>query len=183
MMLRGLCALLAALAAAGCSLDYKEAEMQESFAEGIPDTVLYGVTHRIVRKSHLAVSFEADKLESYTKKKLTLLTAIHFQEFSEAGDPVTEGRAESVTYHTETEDAELDGSVKVHSFKEKATVTTGSLAWANERKVLTADPTRTVVLEKEDGSYVTGSGFQGDFRTKIMSFSGPVVGRYVSEDK
>jgi len=175
--------VLAALAAAGCSLDYREAQAEETIAEGIPDTVLYEVRHRVVKDSRLAVAFEAQKVENYTKKKLTLLESIQFREYGNEEDILTEGRAGSVIYHTDTENAELSGSVSVQSHTEKATVTTGALSWVKDKRLLIGKPEETVTLEKEDGSYVSGRGFQGDFKIKAVHFSGPVMGTYVYKDE
>jgi LPS export ABC transporter protein LptC len=176
-------AALAALLVAGCSLDYREAEAEETLAESIPDTVLYGVTHRVVKESRLSVSFEAQRVENYTKKKEMFLESVQFTEYGDGGEPVTEGRAGSVLFHTDTENAELNGSVSVHSYEEKATVTTGALSWVKDKRLLNGAPDETVTLEKEDGSFVSGRGFQGDFRVKIVHFTGPVAGTYVYEDK
>jgi LPS export ABC transporter protein LptC len=176
-------ALILALAAAGCSLDYRETQAEEALAENIPDTVLYDVTHRVVKESRLAVSFEAQKVENYSKRKQTLLESVRFTEYGDEGKALTEGQAGSVVYHTDTENAEMSGSVSVRSYKEKATVATGSLSWLKDKRLLTGDPDETVTLEKEDGSYVSGRGFQGDFRAKTMHFTGPVVGTFVYKDE
>jgi hypothetical protein len=175
--------VLAILAAVGCSLDYREMEAEDAIAEGTADSILYGVKHRIVKDSLLAVSFEAEKVENYAKRKQTILESLQFEEFGNVGEILTEGRAGSVIYHTDTENAELSGSVSVRSYTEKATVTTGSLSWVKEKRLLTGGPEETVTLEKEDGSYVSGRGFLGDFRIKAVHFSGPVMGIYVTEDK
>lgn len=180
---RRLWTAFAALLLAGCSLDYREAEAGESMGENIPDTVLYGVTHRVVKESRLAVSFQAERVENYTKKKETILESLQFTEYGDEGEPLTEGRAGSVLFHTDNENAELSGSVRVRSYKEKATVTTGSLAWVKDKRLLNGDPEETVTLEKEDGSYVSGRGFQGDFRAKTVRFAGPVVGMFVYDEE
>ena len=171
------------IALAGCSLDYRETQAEETIAENIPDTILYGVTHRVVKESRLAVSFEAEKVENYTKRKQTLLESVRFMEYGDKGDLLTEGRAGSVVYHTDSENAEMSGAVSVRSYKEKATVTTGSLSWVKDKRLLTGNPDETVTLEKEDGTYVSGRGFQGDFQTKVVHFSGPVMGTYVTKDE
>jgi LPS export ABC transporter protein LptC len=171
------------LAAAGCSLDYRETQAEEALSENVPDTVLYDVTHRIVKDSRLTVSFEAGKVENYTKRKQTILDSVRFSEYGDEGEVLTEGRAASVVYHTDTENAEMNGSVSVRSFKEKATVTAGSLSWVKDKRLLNGNPEETVTLEKEDGSYVSGYGFQGDFKVRTVAFKGPVSGMYVYKDE
>jgi hypothetical protein len=66
---------------------------------------------------------------------------------------------------------------------EKGAVTASSLSWENKSKRLTAPPEEQVHISKDDGSFISGSGFVGDFRTRQLVFSGPVQGSYVSEEK
>ena len=54
-----------------------------------------------------------------------------------------------------------------------------ALAWENKPKRLTAPPEAVVRITKYDGSWITGRGFTGDFRSRQVSFSGPVEGSYV----
>ena len=39
------------------------------------------------------------------------------------------------------------------------------------------------MVKKDDGSFIQGTGFVGDFRTRQVTFSGPVEGTYVWEEK
>ena len=42
---------------------------------------------------------------------------------------------------------------------------------------------KRVLIRKDDGTYISGTGFTGDFRTRQVTFSGPVKGNYVWEEK
>ncbi len=174
--------LSATLAAAGCSLNYEAAEIPEASAENIPDTVAVGLTHRIVKGSRLSFQMEAARAETYNNRKQTILTGAHFVEYDQNGGHATEGSADTVIYHTDTENAEISGSVTVHSAAQKGSISTESLTWENKEKRLTARPEELVVVRKDDGSYISGRGFIGDFRTKIVRFTGSVEGRYVYEE-
>jgi LPS export ABC transporter protein LptC len=177
-------ALAAALLVAGCSLDYKEAAAEEQAGEGIPDTVALGLVHKIHRNGRLSMELEADRAETYSAAAKTILTDAHFIEFDDKGGKATEGRAHKVVYHTDTENAEISGRVSVHSASEKGEVTAESLAWANKEKRLTAPPDERVTIRKDDGTSISGRGFVGDFRTRQLTFSGPVQGVYVwTEEK
>jgi LPS export ABC transporter protein LptC len=171
----------AALTAAGCSLNYEAAELPEAATENIPDTVAVGLTHRIVKDSRLSFEMEAARAETFNARKQTILTSARFVEYDEKGGHATEGKADTVVYHTDTENAEISGSVSVHSAVEKGSISTQSLAWENKEKRLTAEPNELVVVRKDDGSYISGRGFIGDFRSKIVRFTGPVEGQYVYE--
>jgi len=178
-------AALAAAAASvsGCSLDYGAVTAEEKVAETIPDTVAIEMTHKVHQDGRLALSFEAGRAETYGALKKMILSDVRFVEYGADSAPATSGEARHVVYHTDTENAEVSGSVRVRSESEKADIATESLAWENKRKKLTALPLARVVITKDDGSSITGRGFTGDFRTREVSFSGPVEGRYVWTEK
>ena len=178
-------AALAAAAASvsGCSLDYGAVTAEEKVAETIPDTVAIEMTHKVHQDGRLALSFEAGRAETYGALKKMILSDVRFVEYGADSAPATSGEARHVVYHTDTENAEISGSVRVRSESEKADIATESLAWENKRKKLTALPLARVVITKDDGSSITGRGFTGDFRTREVSFSGPVEGSYVWTEK
>lgn len=176
-------AVAIALALAGCSIDYKGASIEEPTSAGIPDTVARGLLHRIHKDGRLSLELEAARAETYNAKNTTILTDAHFVEFDEKGGAATEGRARTVVYHSDTENAEISGSVTVHSAVEKADVRAETLSWENKTKRLSAPPTEQVSIRKDDGSLLVGSGFKGDFRSREVTFTGAVRGTYVWEEK
>ncbi len=168
----------------GCSLDYSAVTDEEKIAETIPDTVAIDVTHKVHQDGRLALSFEAGRAETYGALKKMILSDVRFVEYGADRAPSTSGEARHVVYHTDTENTEISGSVRVRSEAEKAGIATESLAWENKRKKLTALPLAKVVITKDDGSSITGRGFTGDFKTREVTFSGPVEGTYVwTEEK
>jgi len=173
----------AALLVAGCSLNYQEAAAEETAAEGVPDTVALGLVHKIHKNGKLSLELEAARAETYGAAAKTILTDAHFIEYDDQGGKATEGRAQKVIYHTDTENAEISGSVNVHSASEKGEVSAESLSWTNKERRLVAPPDERVTIRKDDGSSISGRGFQGDFRTREVIFSGPVQGTYVWKEE
>ncbi|HVP19443.1 MAG TPA: LPS export ABC transporter periplasmic protein LptC [Spirochaetia bacterium] len=171
------------LAFAGCSMDYRVTQAEEKTAEGVPDTVATGIVHKIYKNGHLSLVLEASRAETFNSQKKTVLSNARFEELDDKGAMATEGRAGTIVYHTDTENAEISGSVSVHSASEKAVVSARSLAWANKEKKLSAPPAETVVVKKDDGSFIQGTGFVGDFRIREITFSGRVEGNYVWKEK
>ncbi len=169
--------------ALGCSLDYGAVTAEEKIAETIPDTVAIEVTHKVHQEGRLALSFEASRAETYGALKKMVLSDVRFVEYGADKAPSTSGAARQVVYHTDTENAEISGSVRVRSEAEKAGIAAESLAWENKRKLLTALPLARVIITKDDGSAITGRGFTGDFRAREVTFSGPVEGTYVWTEK
>jgi LPS export ABC transporter protein LptC len=181
-----LCAVAAAcivLLVGGCSLNYEEATLEEQAAGGIPDTVATRIVHRVNKEGRLSLQMEAARAETFNSTNTTVLTDAHFVEYDSDGGKATEGSARKVVYHSDTENAEISGSVRVHSASEKGNVSAESLSWVNKEKRLSAPPGETVLIRKDDGSFISGSGFTGDFRTRQVTFSGPVRGSYVWEEK
>jgi LPS export ABC transporter protein LptC len=167
----------------GCSLNYDEATLEEQSATGIPDTVANGIIHRVNRDGRLSLQMEATRAETYNSTNTTVLTNAHFVEYDSQGKNATEGAARKVVYHSDTENAEISGSVTVHSASEKGNVSAESLSWVKKEKRLSAPPEETVFIKKDDGTFISGTGFIGDFRTRQVTFSGPAKGTYVWEEK
>ena len=172
----------AALLAAGCSLDYAATETGEASMENIPDTVAVNILHRVHRDGRLSLQVEASRAETYNTRRETILSDARFIEYDAAGGVATEGAAKNVTYNSDSENAQVSGSVRAHSAREKAGVEAKTLSWENKARMLTAPPGDTVVLRKDDGSSISGTGFSGDLRARRMVFAGPVEGTYVWED-
>ena len=158
-------ALLAALLLpSACSLDYGAVQGEEKIAETVPDTVAIEVTHKVHQDGRLALEFEAGRTETYGAQKRMILEEVRFVEYGDDSAPATSGEARRVVYHTDTENAEISGSVRVRSESEKAGIAAAALAWENKPRLLTAPPEAVVRITKDDGSSITGRGFTGDFR-------------------
>lgn len=176
----GAAALLLALAA--CSLDYEQARVAESISGEIPDTVLVEFRHTIVSGGKVWIVLEAARAETYAQKKQTQLFDVRFREYDSEGVLLTELSVERATFNTESEDAAAAGSIVIYSSAEEASLqTTGELTWTREGKLLEAGREQSVLLQKDDGSFVEGRGFAADFRRKTLSFDDRVRGRYVRE--
>jgi len=179
--LGGACAVM--LLAAACSINYDEATAAEQTPQGIPDTVAVDVVHRVHKNGYVQVQLEAARAETYNDKNETVLSDATFTEFEDTGATATQGSAKKLVFHTDTENAEISGSVHVYSSTQKGNVSAETLSWENKPKLLKAPPDEVVVIKKDDGSSLKGSGFLGDFLKKELTFSGPQHGTYVTQDK
>ncbi len=175
--------LCAAALASACSLDYQATDVEAGDTSSIPDTAAVNITYRVVKSSRVNLELTADKSETFTSKKETILAGAHFVEYDQKGEAVTDGKADSIVFNTESRDAKISGGVSVYSASQEGSISTEYLSWQDKGKILTADPNERVIIKKDDGSYLTGRGFQGDFRTKEIRFSGPVEGTYIYEEK
>jgi len=176
----GAAALLLALAA--CSMDYEQARVADSIAGETPDTVLLEFKHTIVSGGKVWIVLEAERAETYGEKKQIFLFDVRFREYDSEGTLLTELAVQRATFNTASEDASAAGSIVIHSSAETASLRTeGELAWTREGKLLEAGREQTVRLQKDDGTFVEGSGFAADFRRRTLRFADRVRGNYVRE--
>ena len=166
----------------GCSLDYTDAILSEELSAEIPDSILFQFTHTAVRDGVPAFRLQAERAEIFEKKKENRLEGVTFIEYGRDGEIITEGWAGRALFLTETENAELSEGISFYSIREDATVTTDYLFWNNENKTLTGSPEEAVVIQKDSGTSLTGTGFEAYINTRSVSFEGPVQGNYVGEN-
>jgi LPS export ABC transporter protein LptC len=181
--LLGAAAALAAALTVSCSVSGADTDAAPQSPAAIPDTVALGVIHRVNRDGHLSLELRASRAESYNATKTTILSDAHFSEFDDTGAALTAGTAGTVVYHSDNDDAEISGGVRVRSESEKGVVTARSLTWQNKERRLTAPVQEEVTLVKDDGSLLSGTGFSGDFRSREITFTGPAHGTYVSSSE
>lgn len=165
-----------------CSMDYREGTIAEDLSEDIPNSVLFDVTHTIVRGGNPVYIVHAKKAASYHSKNSTIMYNVLFQELNKEGEIVTEGWVDHIVFHTDTENAELSENIEFYSSAEEAEIRADYLEWNNELRTLSGKPDGEVFLEDTAGSTVNGSGFTADFSKKRIDFSGTVEGTYVDED-
>jgi LPS export ABC transporter protein LptC len=171
------------LLAVSCSVENEAAQSGNTTSAGIPDTVAVNLVHRVSQNGRLTLELTAARAETFNDTKQTIMTGARFTEFDDKGAPTTAGTAGRVVYHSDTENADISGGVRVRSEVEKGVVTADALSWVNKEKRLGAPPEEVVTLRKDDGTSLVGTGFNGDFRTRELVFTGPVKGTYVSTDR
>ena len=179
--LKALLALPALLAAAlgGCSLNYEEARVGEELAAEIPETVMTGFTHTVVNEGRIWVKMAAERAASYGKTKRIVLAGVRFEEYDAQGGLATEASADWAVYHTDSENAEVEGDILIRSAQEKASLAASGLSWVKEGRRLEGGPGQSVRIAKEDGSFLEGRGFKADFRRRRLQFAEGVSGGYV----
>ena len=120
--------------------------------------------------------FGNDCARTFEEADTVVLTGAHFRELDEEGAILVEGWAEQATYHRETENAEFPGEVRLYSAREETTLTAEGLTWNKENRILKGREDGLVVLKEDDGSGISGRGFEADFKYRRIRFSGGVSG-------
>ena len=165
----------------GCSLDYADAIVEEDLSETVPDTVLFDIVHSVVRGGVVVVTLEADRGESYGAKHETSLYGVRFREYDGQGELITEGQAEQASYRSDTENAEMSGSISFRSIGEGVKFQAEYLYWEMENRRLTSRPEELVTIERDNGTFIEGKGFEADFQRKVIRLR-DFRGRYVQEE-
>ncbi len=166
-----------------CSFDYREAQVPEDLEDTIPNIVLTGFRQTVVSKGNVVLRIQVAKAEGFERKKRTIFQQVQFSEFDEEGKLITEGRADTVVYESETKNATVSGKVLIHSLREEGKILAETLSWNDKERILTSPEGDRVRLEDEKGSWIEGTGFTADLRRLLVTFSGPVRGEYVVEKK
>lgn len=174
--------LLAAGTFAGCSMDYEQSVVAEERPEDVPETVMIEATFTVVRTGSRLFSIEAARAETYPERGERVFTALSFQEIAADGTLLTRGTADHAVFETESENVELSGAVEFFSETEEAGISTPYLFWNDEERILTAREDDLVRVERTNGSVIEGTGFSSDLRLKVVTFSGRVQGRLVTDE-
>jgi LPS export ABC transporter protein LptC len=175
--------ILLALFSFSCSFDYEEATVEEELSEEIPDTVMLKFSQTVVEEDGSMIRLEAEKAEVYEKQEKMIALGISFQEFNEAGELITEGKAEKAVYYTDTENAEFSGSILFFLPQEDSTLTAEAISWEDETRRLTTPPGVSVQLQRKDGSFISGQDLVADLRSMIVEFGKAVSGRIVVSEE
>ena len=137
--------ILALIPLVGCSLDYSQVSVTEEMSKEIPDSVLHNFSYTKVEGGSPAYEIEAEQAEFYSEQDRTYINQLEFREYDDDGELITEGKAESAVFFTDSENAELEGSLSFYSATEEATVATDYLYWDNEKNRPKADAGSTSV--------------------------------------
>ncbi|PKL25903.1 MAG: LPS export ABC transporter periplasmic protein LptC [Spirochaetae bacterium HGW-Spirochaetae-3] len=164
----------------GCSLDYGAA-MAEDLAADVPDTVVVGFSHTVIENGAPMFRLEAERGESFQAQKKMRLSDVRFIEYASGGlEVAAEGRADSAVFFTDTESAELSGSVRFRSARDGVSVESGYLEWDGKARLLRSRAEIVTTLSDDDGTSLSGSGFGVDAARRSFSFGNRADGRFVA---
>ncbi len=167
------------LGIAACSLDYDIVPESTAESDERPEIEIAQLEHYIFRLSRLRLHITAAESETYQEEKKQVLRDVYFWEYDHTGAVAAEGRADVAEIFLDTEDVRFEGSIRLYSFEEEAGITAEYLEWDSEADELRGENDETVVISRDDGTAVRGSGFLADMRSKALSFSGQVSGMYI----
>ena len=165
-----------------CSIDYSDAQIAEEMGENTPNSIIENFSYTSVDNGDILFRVYAEKAEDYSKKKETILNKVIFQEYNSSTEIVSEGTAEKGIIYTESDDAELTGSIIIYSANNESEITADYLYWDDSEKSLTGSDNGYVKMLRDSGTEISGTGFFGDLQTKTFTFKRNVNGIYYYEE-
>ena len=167
----------------GCSLDYEGAFMAEEISEDIPDAVISDFTHVAVRSGVETFRILAGKGENYDKKKESRFYNVDFRELNPEGEVVTIGVCDRALLYMDSDNIELWGNLSFYSSEEEATILAEYLFWNDAEGILSGEEDSWVVIEKDSGSSLKGTGFTAYLKENRVIMEKSVSGSWVDEEE
>ena len=152
-----------------CTFDYQQVNEVEEIEH--PDFILHHTTYHINRTSTDPLLFTADRAEFFSRKDSVTLIEVSFVQLNEAGETIIDGRSDTASIDTDTNDTILVGNILLSSQTEALTIETESLYWDHETQNLTSPDELLVTVKYDDGSVVQGYGFHADFTRRVIEFA------------
>ena len=165
-----------------CSHDYEESVFDEELSEGTPNSVVINFKEVVIKEGKPAYILEADRAETFNKKKSTVFTDLYFIEYNKTGEIATEGACVEAEYFNDTDNIEFREKVVLNAAEQGFFVEGEYLFWDNNRKSLAGGENTPVKIGKDDGSVIEGTGFITSAPERSFSFQGKTKGKYVSSD-
>jgi len=175
--------LLIAVLFTSCKLNYKEADITETLADEIPNSILENFSQTVVENGNVSYFLSADYAETYNSKRVTYFDNIGFREYTAEGKTGTEGAAEKAVHYSDTDNIVFDGRIILNSESQNFVVKSDYLEWNNEKKILKSMDKTHVVIEQGEETKVEGYGFIADAQGKSFTFLENAAGRFVEDEE
>lgn len=162
-----------------CSFNYTEGQ---SPLEMVPDMILKDVAAYRYENSELFIQLNARELEMYDKEKIWAGSDISFVQYDSA-DSLTieaEGSSGLIIVDDNLEEYLLGKEVLFHLARENFFLRASGLKWNKKENSLSGPIDGEVVIEKDDGSIIQGTGFSADSLSYSYSFNNSVHGMLVT---
>ncbi|TVR67972.1 MAG: hypothetical protein EA427_11900 [Spirochaetaceae bacterium] len=159
-----------------CTFDYSAAGVEAGRTEEIPQVELFNVRMVVERDNRLELS--AGRVATYRDRREQEFVDLTFREYGPGGDIRVEGWAEAGAMDLDTEDVELLGTVWFYSLTEETRLESSYLFWDQAERILVGKPDGSVLVVRDDGSWVEGSGLRLDGRRNRLELTGGLQGEF-----
>lgn len=167
----------ACLFLAGCTVDYNNPSEVIEKSESIPDSIMRNFQLVQMKNNKPYTEITSTLTEIYDRQNKTVLHNVKFTEYSSTSkDVITSGKADTVEYFNDSEDAKLTGNLNFYSKKDEIEMFGDSLYWNDDKKNISSDIESSIRVVKDDGSKIEGYGFSANLKNSTFSFEKSVTG-------
>ena len=163
---------------AGCTFDYGD----DGVTRGRPDIVMENILYIRVRGGDPIVRFHAEYAERWEDYQIMELQNFLFEQLEDDGRTVNaEGSANTATVELSSGDVRLKGDVLIDIEAEDLIIRAAELQWRDGERSFTGNEDEEVEIERSDGTYMVGTGFSANVRSRTWAFSGGGAGSFVED--
>ena len=179
--LQDLLAALCAFFLSACTTDYSDAMIEEEL-EGTPSFILVNFRETAVEKGAPAYRVEGERAESYEDKKTTVIKNLIFTEYGQNAAVASEGSAGRATHYRDNDNILFEEMLRLNAVEQGFYIEGDYFYWDSGGRSLTGSSDGTVTLIRDDGSYITGTGFRSNASDRSFSFEKSAEGIYSEKD-
>jgi LPS export ABC transporter protein LptC len=136
-----------------------------------PDILLTDATYTLGRSGQRPVTVTARTIAIYLKTDKAVLEDLTFEQPDETGTTDLSGSAAMATVDTESNDASLQGTVRIDKRSEQFSVEAENLFWDEEEQLLQTEPDGRATVRFDEGNVLSGTGFSADLDQGVYEFA------------
>lgn len=161
----------------GCTIDYNEESEDIKKSDTIPDSVMRNFKLIQIKNNSPHTEVISSLTEIYDSQNRTVLHDVIFTEYNTTTNKLTtHGKADTIEYFNDTEDAKLSGDLNFISKKDDIEMTGEYLYWDKEEKSILSSSDSLIKVVKDDGSEIQGFGFSANLKYSTFSFEKDITG-------
>ncbi len=150
------------------SCSFRQGDEGEHEKAVLPDIILENSTYTLGQSGERPVYIDSSRITLYSHDNLAIVEDISFISYDEEGNPSVEGSAGYGEIETDTKRMNLSGNVRLKATDGDMMISSENLIFDSENETIEADG--DVSVSSDDGTF-RGTGFRGDLREEIYSFS------------
>lgn len=166
-----------------CGFSVESEEDMDKLYNSVPDIEFINMERIEVKRGKVQYIARSGKTQMFDNKefKQTTLTDLSFEQFDKNGKTVTNGNADMAEVYSKTSNVQITGNVFVNSTKQKAKIKTEYIYWDDKAKIIKGNNKEEVTIQRDDGTTISGLGFQIKTKSNTAEFSSNVRGSYISD--
>ena len=161
-----------------CTINYNDQDSNITKSEAIPDSAMINFKLIKIKNNTPNTEVFSSSAEVFNSQNKTVLKNVVFTEYDTVSKEInTQGKADTVEYFNDTEEAKLNGNLNFVSKKDEIEMTGEYLHWQKKDRRILSSPETFIEVVKEDGSSIKGFGFSANLRDSTFKFQKNITGQ------